>query len=797
MNALEIFINGQLADQSEALKVNLVKVVSEFRNPLKRTGEHSYTIKFPKTLKNKALFNYETERNKIGKFRTEYSCEIHCNSVPVLVGKFIPDKYTPGFIEGQVYGTKSGRIADIIDSKKKLRDIESFTPVAFEGDKTVWEYLDKDLYTTESEIAFPYLMDSFAKLKSLSGGVVDGITQHLSYENFGVSHFTKAVFKKIFADAGYTVEGSILNTEAFRRLILLYTDSGDKPAYNYGSLNLTNAVLTKGIQTPSGGRPPRYGLHSPLLVLDGFDYKLYLANPEIKTKTGDQSFSLSSDGAYHCNFTSLYTFDIQVKAYAYNYDNTAGYAAVQTKQFLLFRDITDLERLSEDEVSLPEEYADLTFGNLADLDTYNTVSNTTTTTSSTTHTHRIQMTVKLKEGRIYRPQLYVGVLKSALPEKLMIATGADADNWLKITSVQGRTLLDPAKFLPDMSQLEFVNAIFKLFNLFYQVDEVNKVLSLYTRDEFFTQSKENILDLSRQLNLDDFTETPLTQEDIDETYFRWSGDESDYLLANTDYMEKVNGDVSDSVYQLPFSPLAFLKVKVDKFNNGVLIASGNELLPVALPATDSTDSAILDDFTEVSNFSYSPKLALYYGAGHLETGVYRINTGEPTSATQPNNFTLVFDRTPGLTGGIEDGAKRYKHIPKLGFFNAKEQPAYEIELLPATREFKLNETVGNTIYTDTNTAFITPHKAGRLDSLSLALIGEMSIPQNLYHSDLMTTDWSNFTEGVIRMDPVLYSKLNGRNIILIEDDLYLLESIKNYDLSESAARIKLYKMLSA
>ena len=59
MDNLEIYINNRPADLGESVRVVLDKIVSEFRNPLKKTGSYSYTIKLPKTQRNKVLFDFQ------------------------------------------------------------------------------------------------------------------------------------------------------------------------------------------------------------------------------------------------------------------------------------------------------------------------------------------------------------------------------------------------------------------------------------------------------------------------------------------------------------------------------------------------------------------------------------------------------------------------------------------------------------------------------------------------------------------------------------------------------------------
>ncbi|TXK36789.1 hypothetical protein FVR03_16740 [Pontibacter qinzhouensis] len=783
MRKIEIFIDGKIAHLSEQLKVVIdTKVVSEFRNPLKKTGALTYSVIFPPTQNNKVVFDFQNERQLLGKFRKEYACEVQMDGITVIDGTFIIERISKNGFEGFIVSNNGGRISDIISEDKKLKEITSFASVDFEGDKTVWEYLDKDVVAENSEIAFPYVVDSFARVNSLSGATVDGIEYNLGYENFGVSHFTKAVFKNIFKDAGYELEGNILNDETFRRLLLLYTSNGDSASYNYGVLNPLNCLTVANYLNPAP-------------IYEFLDYNIYAIEPEkYELQSGDLSFSLGRDGVYTCKYTSNYTFDIKVKSYVYD---AATNTNLETKQFLLFREIGDSE-YSEELDGLTNTFTGLSAYSFEDRFTLNTGASFSTV-SGNVHTHTSSFTARLTEGKQYRVQVYTAIRKVAVANVTNLRLVAERlESWFKITAVDGRVNIDPARFLPDMTQLEFVNAIFKLFNLYYQVDEESKKILLYTRDEWFALNRDNVINLSPQLNLDDFEETPLTQKDVADTYYKWATDESDYLLTYTDYMSRVNSDISEDVYELPFAPLAFLKKNIVKRIGGFMIATGYDLIPAAIPATDIVDASVLEDFEASSNFSYKPKLALYYGSGYLAEGNLSLDTENPYGL---NGYYLMFDRTAGLTGGYaydQYGARRYKRLPKLTFFNVKEQPGYEVELITATREFRVVENTSDTIYTTGNTEFITSvEKADELDSRSIAMIGGKSIFQEFYENDLLVTYWSNYIEGQMKINPILYEKLNGRNIIRIDDDLFLLESISNYDLTGNTARIRLYKLVSS
>lgn len=796
MNDLKIYLNGQPADISEQVRPTVSRIVSEYRNPTKKTGSYTYNFKLPLTQRNKRLMGYQHDRQVLGKFRQTYACTVSLNSVDILQGEFVLTSISRAGFEGFVSGSGEGRIADLL-GEKTLRDLSTYEEIDFLGDRYVWDRLDADLDGGNAEICFPFVFDSFARLRYLNGGTVDGMYYEQGYESFGISHFVRPILEKTLAEAGYTVSGNVLEEESFKRLVLLYSNREAEPAaYNYGRLNPLAATLTN-----------RYFNQAP--VHEGEDYALYAIEPglwaiDLTDREGDYSFSLGRDGVYTCKYTTEYTFDIQVTSYAMD---TVTDTRLESKQYLLFREIGEHEYTEGQNGTLPDDYASVSYYNLTDWSTVNDTGYGDETTSTVTDhlwTHRTTFTSRLVEGKQYRVQVMTAVphVKQAdntyaQPAKLMLVASHEASH-LHITEVKGRQLLDPALFLPKMSQVDFVQAIFKLFSLFYLVDEPTKHITLFTRDEWYAQHAGNITDLSERLSLDHFEESPFTEAEVAETFYRWATDENDHILAFTDYMDEVNGQVPDNAYELPFAPLAFIRQPVKRYENGLPIAEGYELLPCAIPATEAVDMSVTEDYTASSNFAYLPKLALYHKGEHLQPAMY---TSVFADAHGYNKLLVQFQRTPGLEGGSysdEYGLYRYKQLPRLSFFHVSGQPAYALEFDQTRREFRLNKVVGDNIYSNQDPHFVTDTASlEALDRASLALDGDSSLFQRLYRNDLAVLDHSNFTEGQVRMSASLYQQLTGRNIIRIDSDLYLLAEVRNYSLTQGVATLKLYRMVNA
>lgn len=780
MKTLEVIINGKVVQLTEQIRPVIEKVVSEFRNPLKKTGSYSYTLKFPVTQTNKLIFDFQSDLQVIGKFRKTYSCTVLVNSIEVLSGEFVLNKISKTGFEGFVSGLKGERLGDIIDEKKVLTEIKSFTPIDFEGDTTVWEYLDQDLNATNSEICFPYLPDSFYRLRdhnSMNWQLLSEL--ELGYEQFGVSHFTASVFKNIFTDAGYTLTGNVLTGDTFNRMVMLYSNDGSEPKYNYAALNPLSAFGTIPMshnQTSDDQLSDWYYFIVEPQYKDIYDAFGVLTN----AKTGDKSFSLGSDGVYTCKYTADYTISYKTEA---KVRKTSNGDERWCKWFASFREIDDNQ--NPDSIYYNSSYAGLNMSHFTDSETIITGATVT------------NQTVRLQAGKQYRVQIYLAVLKDQDLENTFIDIPV-ANNWFTISAVSGRELLNPADFLPNLKQIDFVQALFKIFNLYYQINTQTKEVNLFTRDEFFELNKTNILDISKNVDLSQAEETPLDTQDFAATYYRYAQDESDYILNRTNYLELVNGDVPDEAYELPFAPLSFVKYEVIADD---LTTTGVDFMAVALPDTDIADASILQDTDLTSNFSYKPKLALYQGADVINTGFYVGNYAY--SVTMNRTRGLISDNVFGTVGGFLGSTPiniYYKYFPKLTFFNVLDQPVYEIKTNTLTREFSLVPYTGSTIYSTANSTFVNSGSTAltitKLDKTSIALTGTKSEFQKLYKNDLLITNFSNYFQTEIKINPVLYSQLNGRNILKVENDLYLLESIQQYDLTGDQAKIKVYKLVS-
>ena len=762
---VELIINGKLTDLSEDIKITVDKVVSEFKDPLKKTGSYSLPITLPYTNNNKGIFFHEDDKQVLGKFKRTYSALLVVDDNLIIDGEFLHIKNSVKGFEGAVGNSKirNPKIGDLIGDKS-LRDIKSFEPLDFNGDDTVLDYMNRELEfrpsgnpsTKRSELCFTHIIDSFSSIVT---------PRRISYEDIGISHFCGTILEKIVQDAGYSLIGNVLNNATYRKLIMLYSDKANKQAWNYGKLapgraELANSGILSAIYLPNEATSiDRQG-----------DVVSVLRYPW-QTFEGDLCMSIGGDGVYTCKYTGLYQV-IAKTDYVYQ----QGGASPVTQSFNAFRCITDDEFIPEN--MIPGQTG-FTTPDLAYLDTG---TKEVWTGNNVSHT----FTVHMEAGKQYEVQNYVSAPKSTSNSGTKLFYSLTPGGF-RVVSCDGPLLVNPALFLPDMKQTEFLNAIFKIFNLYYQINEDLKSITLFTRDEFFSRNLNSVVDLSNQISLNDLEEYPLTSKEVAETYYRYKEDESDYLLKKTDYLTLVNGEQETGGYVLPFAPLGFIQVKYEVIDGNGDTQAGFAFLPAILPSTDSEDLSVLtnaDSFTSAG--SWEPRICLYHGPKSFANSLYSMP--EP-----PTNHTPLHISFRNLGVAI---------APKLGFFNYLNQPVYKVTQNIPLRSFAVSLSTDQNVYQLNNTIFI--RSAAALASLNLSSlatnvdfnVNPKGLFFNLYANDLLISSLSNYLEGTGRMNPVLFNQLNGRQILKINSDLFLLESIKAYELGGDKARYKVYKLIA-
>ena len=773
--------NGyRAADLTDTIKIVLQKIVAEARDPQKETGSYSQDFTLPFTATNRQLFRYEDDKQLVGKFKQKYrSLLVQDNQVLiqgyVMMLSIIRSPATQGF-EIAVGAERAGtnlKLGDIIDPEAQLTAIKSFTPLAFSGHSTVVDSWAQTTFYPTAEVGFPHLVRGFWELKPRVAAV-PGTSQLVgayqsTYEDLGISHFTAAITKNIFTDAGYELAGDVLTSETYQKLLLLYSNSGTQ-FWNYGTLAPLKAQVSPNLY--GGG------------VYDGGVVKTYdRQNDKVEVLTypqrayeGDLCESLGDDGVYTCKYSGIYSLRVSAKHGYWNGSSGQG-------GFTVFRCISDEQFLSDSQ--LPNQGS---WGNIPDIASLGL------DTLAVGDDSAFTFTTTLTEGKQYQVQRYVQI---STPAANGDSTYNPNETNFFIQSCNGPLMVNPALFLPELKQSEFLQAIFKIFNLYYELNADTKTVTLFARDDFFQESLSDIVDMNPYLSVDSMDDLPFSDAQIAATYLQWAPDDNDYLLKNTDYLKAVNGPAIDGATVLPFAPLGYLEVELSDTSGHV----GYDTVPAIIPTTDLQDQSVLDDENATAApGSWVPRLALYQDANWLRPDIARGLT------TGTGNYRVALGRvlpvTQTVTGNYQGGGYPYVAIPpKLSFFNATAQPRYKIAVDSQLRSFAVTASTTPTIYDQADGNFLADvTRVPELDTISLAtnidaVVNPRGFFYQLYANDILTNQLSYYVQGAGRINPALFNKLNGRQVLALDQDLYLLDSIVNYEVGAELATYKLYKLL--
>lgn len=785
MSTIQILVNNGLGlkpvdlPDDNTIKFSLYKSVQDFRDPLKATGAVSLPFILPNTGKNRAIFFNDDDKQKLGKFKGVYQAQIILDNEILLDGELTLN---------QVKGNKKGfevyigqtklanpRLGDIV-SDKKLTELTSFQPLDFQGNVTIANSWNNYQVFPVAEVVYPFVVRSFASFAA-QGAIGGNVPLYSSgYESIGISHYCAAIVKAIFADAGYAVDGDIYSNETFLKLVLLYSNSGEQQ-WNYGALAPMKADCLPDPysfgQVFAGGVANTYERQSDMVQVLTYGWQAY---------DGDLCESLGLDGVYTCKYSGIYT--IRVSA-------THGYAngATGNGGFTTFRCISDNEFLPDSFLPTATNFS--TVPTLADLDV---------DTLAVGGAGPFTFTVRLVAGKQYQVQRYIHFSSpTSAGSNSFLCFNPNEGNFF-ITACNGPLKVNPALFLPDMTQQAFLKGIFKLFNLYYQLNEQTKTVTIFGRDDFFQESLQDIVNLSPYLSLDAMDETPFSEAEKASNYVTWKKDESDFILNKTDYMDLVNGSVPKGSTELPFSPLGFMEVEYTAVDGNGNNVTGVDLIPAILPSTDNVDTSILSDVeAESEPGNWQPRLLLYEDNTHLKRNLTYSFQTKGNVKVGLGRFKSGIPTLGGITGG---GYPITEFPPKVTFFNVINQPFYKVVIDQPLRQFSLLLYSGDTIYNPASSFFLAnANSVADLDTISLAtnidtVVNPKGFFFQLYGNDLLISDLSNYFQGIGRMDSVLWNKLTGRQVLRVNQDLFLLDSISNFDVNAKLATYKLYKLVS-
>jgi hypothetical protein len=732
---IELYLNNKLADIDDSVRVIVDRYVTTYRNPAAGTGTFTYSFKLPNTAANRLIFNHADNLQVVGKF-IDYDALIMVNGVRIMKGVFKLDSIKKGF-SGHIIGTVVNYINNLIDTDKSLRDIKSFTPIKFYGNSTIGDYF---LNPTYGEIAYTYVIASFSAIPNAA---------EIGYEDIGISHFCKSILERMFADVGYKVAGNVLNKSEVTKMLLQYSNADSvAQAWNYGLLNPFKAKADNSY-APNTNK-------NISTTIERYDDKVHVIYPQFLSYQGDLSDSSGDDGVYTCKSSGTYSIRVSCPMAAY-YLQTGQppleYRDDTFRYIYVFRCITNNEFLKD--TQLPRR------------DYFNIPSAALSITDEDTYIiGEGEYDVRMTEGQQYAVQVYASMPKELPLAAFSIFSKQGVPNYLECTAMKdGKLTVNPADFLPDKSYKDFLTMMFKVHNLYYNIDTLTKTVNFFSRDEFFNNSIDGVIDITDKIDFDEIEETPIPNTEVNDNYYKWASDDSDYILTNTNYMELVNG-VDNNATELTFAPLCFVTASyIYRVNN--IIKTTQDFFPAIIPYSESNDARILTDIELENNNNYAPRICYFHG--NIFTDAF--------SKTLPNELLVPLK---GYGGRL--------YAPRLSFFDLPNQVSYDIVVNDARRDFELVQNAQSNIF-ELNEAFIKP----AISVKSLDLISDNSSFLINYKDVIKINKYSNYLSTVIRINPVLFDKLTGRYLLRINNINYILDSVTEYDMIGETATIRVYR----
>lgn len=600
---VELFVNNVLVDLSEELTVSLNFSMSDIRNPDKRNASYSKTITLPGTTTNNRLFS-----------------NIYDTSVFLTNTDFNPNKKVSALLfqdselilEGSLRLLKVVNLNDAIqyevclyssiaDLFKEMGEDELGT-LDFESELHNWT-LDKieDSWTwgADNEKYF-YPMADYGTKTSLNSWFVEDFKPAIQF---------KAIWDKIFEKYGFDYNSNFINSDVFKKLYLLSSNSN--PVLTDAIIDNTKVEAEYSLSM--GSFPPlQWTRFSP---------------PETKDDRG-----FYNNGLFVTSFKGRFRFDITLP-FTLTRSDTSAKEGVNFRVGLKINapvgtttyNTLGLSSAYYIDIGASSASFSETFSIIADIDALGA------TLPSYINMAYNAFKIQSAGGTVdAQPSLLLSV---GLAE--MVITP------LSQQPVEG-ALIDIAQYLPKMKCKDFIKSVIQMFNLYF--DAKNRLISIEPRDDYYASGIKK--DWTDKLDRSQPIETvPCGDLFFKEFNFKYTTD-NDYL--NAEYLKNNNEDYASRTIQIDtdfskdtntiqpaFSPTLI----TDAQNTGRVIPSINK--------NDANGNVV-----EYKGF----KPRVVYHGGKSASAPYKLNDSSSTTFKSEYPLASMVDNPFAPTVSMEFGA---------------------------------------------------------------------------------------------------------------------------------------------
>lgn len=523
---------GEQLHLSEEIQMAITYSIADIRDPDKRDASFSKTISIPASKASDSFFKAAFEIDNYDNYNTNKKA-----------GAII---FTDGLT--QLDGYLQLLNINITDSHKIVYE------VCIKGNGSSLFQVVGDLFLNELDYSdldhtLTKVNQKASWLKPVGTGYVYplinyGTTNKLFFNvtDLFVSVYVKEYLDRIFKYAGYTYESEFLNSEYFKRLIMPYNGrelklSGADLAARYFNVSfLSNTINLSGVVT------------SPTPVFQVIKLNKIVSDVYSQFNTTTHEFTNLNNGTYRFYYSLT------------GYVEAGGVFTMSNKIFYVRIFKKDLLGV------------DTAIG-LFELD-YGTT-NTTKTFQYTTPD------VYLKQGeKVY--SVVIDAAPNSFPsfdwDLIFTPDSYFYDSYLNISLNEGN-MVRVDKAVPDIKAKDFLLSIFKMFNLYAQLDN-NKTdnLLIEPRNDFYDNGK--IVDWTSKLGIDqDVVITPIGELNAIKYKYSYKEDKDTYNSRYNDSYKESYGtheEIIDndfiketSTTELIFSPTPLVEVG----NTGVVLSN--------------------------------------------------------------------------------------------------------------------------------------------------------------------------------------------------------------------------------
>lgn len=724
---VDIRIEGFVLDTFEGVDFSFNYSIADVRDPNKRNTEYSKTIKCPSTPNNDRLFGQIYDLNISNNFNPNgTNIEVNFNPNKKASASVLSDgvQIMNGVVQLRKVSKKQSAYIYEVVFIGKLINIFSVL-----GDRKINETIDfTDL---NHELTQTNIVNSWTNTTGYVYPYID-YGKRLEFNNTGrvfyptdlrPAIFTKDIFDRIFDYAGFTYTSSFLSSTLFSKLIIPFTKEKLLPDSSQSASRLFRALL-----------PSETVLTSWFNVSNGVYYKTLDISNDSTGGGFDTGNNYTTSGLnYLVPETGLYTFNhkatIKVKRDAGS--TTRIYGTGSNIRCQLFKVATN----GQQTVLTETTYQINTSSYLEQTFTFNL----TAPENVLFDGDRVYYRLWINNENLF----ITNATGQQLPQSNfftdfeLTATEAEFSNQAILDAFEG-DLLDFTTIAPDCTMKDFLISIFKMFNLYVQIDPNNeRNLLVETRDSFYAAG--GIKDWTYKMSRDNEISLEPLGVLTDKEYIYTYSDDGDYY--NTRYQDN-RGHV-------------YGRTRIEADNDFVQSTNKMEVVFSATPlVNDNPSNRII------------PK-------------IYDSDISEGASPTDVNIRILYYggllDSDPSweLASYFNSTLTQTKY-PYAGHWDNPLTPTFDLNFgLPFELYYQQNTYTGQLIVTNANL-------------------------YNLYHKsyieDIIDKD-SKVLTAMFHLLPTDINQLDFRDQIVIDNSYWRLNKVMNYNpTKEGLTKVELIKI---